>query len=203
VDDKRFDALTQRLASIRLTRGSALRGMVASGLTLVGVTTVADEASAGKKKKYCDCPDDTADCTDAKKSKKGRKRYLSSHPCSYKGTCRGTGSRNPCEDAGTTITVLDTTLLGVDCEISGDECGDPGETGLSCVVDICLPIAVGDICSPGSGEAECAFGSCTGAVCICDVASVCENETTGEVRCCVAAADCIEGFCVLPLSSLE
>ena len=65
MDGPRFDALTQRLASVRLTRGSALRGMAVSALTLTGMAKVAEEARAGKKKNYCDCPDAKATCTNA------------------------------------------------------------------------------------------------------------------------------------------
>jgi hypothetical protein len=46
VNGPRFDALTQRFASVRLTRARALRGMAVSALTLTGVVKVADEASA-------------------------------------------------------------------------------------------------------------------------------------------------------------
>ena len=196
MDGPRFDALTQRLASIRLTRSRALRGITVGALTLAGMATVADEASAGKKKKLCKCPDANATCTTDKKSKQGRKRYLKSHPCSYKGKCRGTGTKNPCEGAGAPVTV-NTTLLGAACTVGGTDCGTG--TGLECVADVCVPIDLGDICAE---DADCSTGRCAGLVCAeCPETDICESGD--DAQCCVADATCVGGLCVLPLSSLE
>ena len=197
MDGPRFDKLTQRLASTRLTRGSALRGLAASTLTLAGMTTVADEATAGKKKPYCDCPDATSMCTNARAGKKARRLYLQSHPCSYKGTCQGTGSHNPCERAGAFIS-LDMDLLGASCTPGGGECGT--ESGLECGdLNTCVPFSfVGDTCQ---GDVTCTSGRCDVMECVlCPDSDIC--ETGNFPLCCVVDATCISGFCVLPIDSL-
>jgi hypothetical protein len=173
VDGPRFDALTQRLASIRLTRGSALRGLAASTLTLAGLATVADEASAAKKP-YCACENANSNCTTEFAGRRARKRYIKQHPCSYKGECRGSGSHNPCEDAAVDIDI-NVNLLNILCPL-GTECGDSNVTGLICLNGRCRPEDcqdIVDLCGPNN-----------------------------NLQCCVADATCVAGVCLLPLSSL-
>jgi hypothetical protein len=197
VDGPRFDALTQRFASVRLTRARALRGMAVSALTLTGVVKVADEASAAKKP-YCACQDASATCTDETAGRKARKKYIKQHPCSYKGACRGeTGTHNPCDGAGAAITV-NINLLGNSCTVGGGECGEPGVTGLECVGLICVPVDLGDVCA---ADADCSTGRCAGLVCVdCPVVRVCGDGA--DAQCCVAEAECVDGLCLLPLDSL-
>jgi hypothetical protein len=155
--------------------------MAVSALTLTGMAKVAEEANAGKKKNYCDCPDAEATCTNARASRKNRKRYLRDHPCSYKGTCRGSGSHNPCEDAGVNINI-DVDLLGLVCTLGGDECGNANATGVECV------LGIGGL-----------LGTCQPTDCS-DVVKVC--GTGNDVQCCVADATCIRGLCVLPIDEI-
>jgi hypothetical protein len=179
MDGSRFDALTQRLTAIRLTRGNALRGLAAGALTLTGMVKVADEASAGKKP-YCDCPDATAECTDVRASKKARKRYLGEHPCSYTGTCRGPGDHNPCKNAGVALDV-DVDRLEISCTPGGGECGDQNTTGLECYFAL-SGIDFGH-CEPS----DCIFG---GELNVCG--------TGNDALCCVVGAGCFSpGLCVI------
>ena len=198
MDGSRFDALAQRLAAIRLTRGGALRGMAVSALTLTGIASVADEASADKNnKKWCACKDAEATCTTEKGTYKERKRYRKAHPCSYNGRCVGTGSHNPCEDAGVAVTVNNTDLLRIDCTADPSVCGTG--TGLACLAGRCLPLIPGDTCG---GTDTCSAGKCVAGACICSLARVCESESSNDVLCCVAEAECINGVCLLPVDSL-
>ncbi len=210
MDSKRFDQLTQRLASIRLTRGNALRGIAASALTLAGITQGAETGMAqvtdeGRRRprqprqvRYCRCDGPADDCSTETGTKRQRQRHVNQSPCSYKGPCKGAGNQNPCEDAGTTITVIDITLLRAECTIAGGECGNSATTGLTCIAGICLPL-LGEVCAV---DGDCSAGECEGVACVCSLVSICESESSDAVQCCVAEAECIGGFCVLPTSEL-
>ena len=94
MDGHQVDALTQRLTSIRLTRGGALRGMVAGALTLAGMTRVTDEARAGKKKKVCHCSETAGGtCSTMRVKKSQRNMHLKKHQCDYMGPAKVTSTR--------------------------------------------------------------------------------------------------------------
>ena len=199
MDGKRFDALTLRLASIRLTRGSALRGMGAGALALTGMAKVTEEASA-RKRAYCACEDADAECTDESAGRKARKRYIREHPCSYKGECRGSGSHNPCQaGAPITVNVNVLNLIGNECDGQSD-CGGSG-SGLECVevlgTDICVPLVGGGLGAVCTDDSDCATGRCVSLLCAeCDVADICGRDDNAQ--CCFADADCLEGLCLFP-----
>ena len=189
----------ERLAAIRLTRGSALRGLAVSALTLTGMTRLAEEASAGKKRKYCACEDENDECSTERAGRKARRQYLNSHPCAYKGTCRGTGSQNPCEGAGAPITV-NVTLLGDTCTVGGTECGDAEVTGLECSATlICVPVDLGTTCDE---DTDCSSGRCTNLLCAAECPEINVCESGDDAQCCVADATCISGLCVRSIDSL-
>ena len=193
MDANRFDRLARRLAAARLTRARALRGIAAGAAALAGLGASTGDVSAGRKRKLCHCGDDpTAQCTDEKVSKKARKQHLRDHPCDYKGECRGTGTRNPCQGAGVAITV-DVDLLGDACTVGGTACGDPNETGLECVINVCLPIDLGDACDE---DADCGSGRCEDGQCA-DCPELARCGTGPDRQCCVVDADCVLGLCVL------
>jgi hypothetical protein len=187
VDGHQFDALTQRLTSTHLTRGGALRGMVAGALTLAGMVRVADDASAGKKKKVCHC-DDTGNCSTQRVKKSERKTHLTDHVCDYQGACRS----NITACAAAPIIVNTNHLL--DPCLSNSDCG--GNSGLECVANVCLPIVPDQTCD---NNGECSTGQCDGNVCIqCPLLSICVSESGAQ--CCAVGFECNEstGVCALP-----
>lgn len=192
MESDRFDALAHRLASASLTRTGALRGIVAGVAALTGVAAVREQADTKKSKKnVCHCPTPDAQCNTLRVSKRGRRAHLRNHPCDYAGACRGTGTQNPCDGAGAPITI-DIDLLGTSCTVGGTQCGTG--TGLECVVNVCLPISLGDACV---SDDDCSTGRCQGGQCDeCPDIDVCESGS--EVQCCVVDATCIAGLCVLP-----
>jgi hypothetical protein len=206
VDGKRFDALTQRLASIRLSRKGALRGLVGGVVALTGGAAVTDRVAAGKPKPYCACETATSTCTEATGKKKARKRYIQQHPCSYEGPCRGSGSHNPCDGAGAqiTVTVNALDLIGVGCTGNRD-CGG-NNSGLECldVVGlglICVPRSGGTIGDPCNADDDCATGRCdeaSGECVNCPEPSRCGSG--GNAQCCSLLATCgVLDVCLLPL----
>lgn len=204
MDGSQFDALTRRLTSIRLTRGSALRGMAAGALTLAGMTRIAEEASAGKTRgKYCQCDNGTETCTNEKAGKKARKRHLKQNPCSYKGKCRGTGTHNPCDGAGAPTTGGSDPAPGTTCTVGGNDCGDSAVTGLECVgapgqAGVCASLDLNAVCN---ADTDCSTGRCTLGVCVeCPETSICAPGN--DAVCCAVDATCVSGICVLRLDSL-
>jgi hypothetical protein len=192
VDADRFDGLARRLAARRLTRSGVLRGMLAGAAALTGLGALAGGVDARPRKRtVCQCPSSGAACGEARLGRKARRRHLRTNPCSYKGACRGTGTRNPCTDAGAPITI-NINLLGIACTTGGTECG--AGTGLQCIAGFCVPIDFGSTCTAND---ECDAGTCDNGTCgTCDLVSVCESGANAQ--CCVANADCINGVCVLP-----
>jgi hypothetical protein len=187
VDGHQFDALTLRLTSIRLTRGGALRGMVAGALALAGMTPVTNEASARKKKsKVCHCGDTAgATCSTMTVKKKQRKMHLTTHQCDYMGACRG----NITACAAAPI-IVDGGHLGDDCT-NTNPCAS--NSGLECVAGFCVPTDLGNTCT---NNGECSTGRCESGACVeCPAASVC--ETTSGAQCCSLSASCVGNVCVL------
>jgi len=196
VDDSQFDALTQRLASIRLTRKGALRGLVGSVATLAGGAAFAGRVEAGKKKLICHCGDAGPTCAPLRLKKKQRKSHLRDHQCDYLGACRtGTGGITACAAAPI---IVDVGRLGGSCSPT-NPCG--ANSGLRCVLNICVPIDLGDVGDPCTNNGECSTGRCGGAVdgCIpCPLLSTCGSGTTAQ--CCAIGYHCDTGntdVCVL------
>lgn len=180
MDGPRFDALTQRLTSIRLTRGGALRGMVAGALTLAGMTRVADEASAGKKKKVCHCSETAGEtCSTMRVKKSQRNMHLRNHQCDYMGACKT--NIDACAAAPIFV---DTGRLLTPCSNS-NPCG--ANSGLECVAGFCVPLDLDKTCT---NNGECSTGRCEGNVCVlCPSASTCETASGGP-QCCTGIASC-------------
>jgi hypothetical protein len=185
VDGPQFDALTQRLASIRLSRKRVLRGLVGGAVALTGGVVFTGETEAKKKKSICHC-DTGGACATQKVKKKQRKVHLSEHQCDYMGECQGT-----INDCQATPIIVNINRLGDPCS-SPDDCG--GNSGLECVAGFCVPIDLSDDCT---NNGECSTGRCDGTVCVeCPAASFCQTETGPQ--CCAIGYHCgAENICVL------
>jgi hypothetical protein len=162
--------------------------MVAGAVTLTGMTQVAEEASAGKKRKVCHCGDVAGGtCTTERVGKKNRKAHLRDHQCDYLGACR-----SPTACAAAPITIINIDRLGTPCSPS-NPCG--ANSGLECVANVCVPIDLGDACT---NNRECSTGRCTGGVCVdCPLLSICGAGRT--LQCCTVEASCdqTDDVCVL------
>jgi hypothetical protein len=189
MDGSRFDALTQRLGSIRLTRKGAVRGLVGGVVALTGGAAFTDGVKAGKKKPICHCGEaGSTSCTDERVSKKQRKAHLRDHQCDYLGACRS--DINACAAAPIVINI---DRLGTPCS-NNNPCG--ANSGLRCVANICVPIDLGDSCT---NDGECSTGRCEGSVCVeCPLLSIC--GTTNTPQCCTVSASCdlTDDVCALP-----
>jgi hypothetical protein len=93
VDGTAFDALIKQFSTARVTRATALRGLVASATALTGMRLRDEEAGAGNKKretkrKWCHRGDDFTILGKTKKlTKEQRKTHKKKHAADYKGTC--------------------------------------------------------------------------------------------------------------------
>ncbi len=93
MDVTTFDTLIKRLATTRLTRWQALRGMAAGGVAaLTGVSLLGEEGEAKKdkpkKKTICHRGSDVSILGTTKKvTKKGNQKHFRQHPADYKGKC--------------------------------------------------------------------------------------------------------------------
>lgn len=90
MDDTTFDDLILRLASARLTRATALRGLAAGALgAAAGITTPAEARHRKKKRKsVCLCPTAQAASCTTRKARKKQARKLASQACNYAGKCQ-------------------------------------------------------------------------------------------------------------------
>jgi hypothetical protein len=94
MDGTEFDHLMKRLATTRLARLTALRGLAAGSVAaLIGMRLTADEADAHhrqRKRTICHCSNSSAaSCRTLTKAKKKVRKHLQRHPCDYKGRCKG------------------------------------------------------------------------------------------------------------------
>src|SRR5829696_4990699 len=94
MDGTQFDHMMKRLATTRLARLTALRGLAAGGVAaLIGMRLTADEADAHhrqRKRTICHCSNaSAASCRTLTKAKKKVRKHLQRHPCDYKGRCKG------------------------------------------------------------------------------------------------------------------
>ncbi|MBL8128352.1 MAG: hypothetical protein JNM64_11985 [Chloroflexia bacterium] len=90
MDDTTFDDLILRLASARLTRATALRGLAAGALgAAAGIATPAEARHRTKKRKsVCLCPTAQAASCTTRKARKKQARKLASQACNYAGKCQ-------------------------------------------------------------------------------------------------------------------
>jgi hypothetical protein len=213
VDGSRFDEFTQRLVSVRLTRGSALRGLAVSALTLTGMVKLADEASAGKRRRpVCHCPTPGEPCTTQRLGRKQRNAHLRNDECDYLGKCRSTisacaafpiapvidpigqpcSSNTECGNSGGLVCTAG-FCVGATCS-SNSQCGNSG--GFRCLAGTCVPIDLGNTCT---NNGECSTGQCTGGFCVeCTAASLCGTGTSAQ--CCAIGYHCDTGntdVCIL------
>ena len=189
VDGRQFDALTQRLASIRLSRKRVIRGLVRGAVAVTGVASFTGTGDAGRKrrrsKSICHC-DAGGACTTMKVKRRERKTHLAGHQCDYMGECQGT--INAC--AASPI-IINTDRLNQKCS-AADPCG--ADSGLECVAGFCV-LDLGDDCI---NNGECSTGRCDGSVCVeCPLASVCQTATGAQ--CCAIGYHCdsSSNICVL------
>jgi hypothetical protein len=182
MDGPQFDALTQRLTSIRLTRGEALRGVVAGALTLAGMAQVAEEASAARRRRrgqVCHCSETAGGtCSTQRAGRKQRRMHLRDHQCDYQGACRT--NIDACAAAPI---IVDTGRLGDGCTSNG-QCGN--DSGLECVGGFCVPLDLNTRCT---NNGECSTGRCEEGFCVlCLEADTCETATGPQ--CCTGLATC-------------
>jgi hypothetical protein len=186
MDGPRFDDLTQRLASIRLSRKRALRGLAGGVAALAGGAAFTDRVEAKKgKKSVCHCEAGGA-CSSQRGGKKQRKNHLRNHQCDYLGECRS--DITAC--AAAPILIDSDRLVDPTCSDS-NPCG--GNSGLRCVAGICVPIDLGDSCT---NDGECSTGNCENQKCALCL-SICGSGVT--TQCCTGEATCDQttDVCVL------
>ncbi len=154
MDGKTFDAVIKRLATRRLTRLTALRGLAAGSVAaLTGVRLTAEEAGAKKnnnnnekKIRICICTSaDAATCKGQKKEKKKAKKTLRRNPCAYRGRCQSGVS-------GCTATAPISPPPGAQCN-NNSGCGG----GQVCEGGQCVDCTATSQCS---GNQVCVGGRC-------------------------------------------
>ncbi len=196
MDGVKFDLFIKQLGTTRLTRLTALRGLVAGGaaaLTGVGLTR---EAGAKKKNndkeiRICICSSaDPTTCRSKKKDKDKAKKTLRRNACAYRGRCQsgvsGCGTQSP---------------PGLQCT-NNTQCTG----GLVCINTVCVACTADAQCSGGqvciSGRCQqpptppecqnnnqCTGGRiCLGGTCVdCTVQSAINQCTGGQI--------CVQGRC--------
>jgi hypothetical protein len=189
MDGPRFDQLIKGIATQRVSRLTALRGLAAGGVAaLTGMSLLAEEAEAAKKKrKVCLC---TATSCQTKRVKNRKKVIQRNAPCAYKGKCT---SLNPC-------------AARVGCQTNADCSG-----GLACVNNICVNctadaqcggglVCVNGLCQVrvGCSPADNTQGSCPAGQ-ICNLQAICVAGCTGTGQgTCPANLICVNGQCQVP-----
>src|SRR5215207_8435563 len=117
MDGTRFDQLIKSIATQRVTRLTALRGLAAGAVAgLTGLSLTADEAGADRKKpkkrKICHRGSDFTILGTTKKLKKPKaQRHLRKDPADYKGACTAAKSGL----TGGTTTTTTTVPVGQPC----------------------------------------------------------------------------------------
>ena len=221
MDGTTFDQLIKRIATKRITRLTALRGLAAGGVaTLTGVGLITEEARAkknnnnDKKKRVCNCTSaDPATCLSQKKKKKARNRLLRSNPCAYKGRCQTgvSGCAAPLGCSPATNTTQGSCLAGQICStqaICVAGCTGTTNTQGSCPSGQVCVIAAGQTtgqcqnqalgCSPNTNtQGSCLSGQICNANSIC-VPTGCLNTAnpqcnTNQICCPVGTASA--GLC--------
>ncbi len=217
MDGTQFDQLVKRLATTRLTRLTALRGLTVGAVTaLSGVGLGREEAGAKKKNRdekeirICNCPGtDPAQCKTQKKEKSKAKKTLRRNPCAYRGRCQSGVS-------GCTATVPISPPPGPQCNNNGQCSGGQVCEGGQCVACTADPQCGGGlVCLSGACQTPppCAFVglqvacSSNADCCTSSTGAVCEDNlcpSAGNIVCCKPDGEscettcdcCGENFCV-------
>ena len=123
MDAERFDTMVRRLGMTRLTRISALRGLVGSaaallmGGALLPTTTEAADRRR-RKRTICHCPDtDPKNCRTLRLRRKRARRHLRRHPNDYRGECQKQSKPAP------TCTAEECAAIGQVCCTTGSKAG--------------------------------------------------------------------------------
>jgi hypothetical protein len=188
MDATTFDDLIKRLATTRLTRLTALRGLAMGALaTLTGIGLSAEEAGAKKnhekKVKVCKCPDSNSANCRTDKVKKSQAKKQARKACNYRGACRS---------GVTSCPTLAPLTAGPQCTNNNDCTG-----GLVCIRQQCAACTVDEQCPrnlicnlaagtcqdppPGPGpacetNAQCGGQVCVGGQCVpCTLTSQCSG----------------------------
>ena len=193
MDGPQFDALTQRLASIRLSRKRVLRGLLGGAVALTGMASFTGAGDAGRKgrrgrrsRSVCHC-DAGGTCTTMRARRRQQRTHLAGHQCDYMGECQGAINAYQATPIINNIDRLDDPCSGP------NDCG--ANTGLECVAGLCVPIDFSDDCT---NNGECSTGRCQGSVCVkCPVASFCQTATGAQ--CCAIGHHCGAGNICVPL----
>ena len=207
MDGTRFDDLIKGLCTKRLTRLSALRGLVAGAAAAVaGVALFSEETDAKKsrasaeskkhkRKQICHCVDEFAtSCTTIKPRKKAAKKHLK-HPCDYAGPCvagksgcprtavSGGGGGGPLPVICNAETCPDGFCVDdncVECRDSGDCCPPESlDCDLVCVNGSCVPEVGCDV------DTDCAANQ------ICEN-NICVDEECGNNSHCPVGKICVK-----------
>jgi hypothetical protein len=189
MDGSHFDALTQKLAVIRFTRKSALRGLVGGFAALTGGAVFTGGVEAGKKKWICHCGTGPT-CTDEQVSRTQRNAHLRDHQCDYRGECRDWEPIASTACAAAPIPYsTDTYELSCVPNSTGYKRTCFKGSGLECVpgpgYSHCQPIDLGRSCT---NNGECSTGRCEGGKCVnCPDPSTCGDTFQ---QCCTPLATC-------------
>jgi hypothetical protein len=193
MDGNTFDQLIKHLATTRVTRLTALRGLVVGAVAaLTGLGLTADEVGAARKKPrkkaWCHRGDDFSIVgTTRKLTKDQRQKHRRRDAADYKGRC--TASRIVSPTNTTTTTTAPPAPPGFDCRVAGAGCVGP-RAGLICDQSTgqCVNCTTYTQCGtvPGAGARACLAGVCRGG----------ESCTTNE--------ECVNPplFCLNPVLDL-
>jgi hypothetical protein len=212
VDDQRFDELIKRFGTKRLTRLSALRGLIGGAAAVAGVTLskgvdaqkkkVSAERHGGKHKKICHCQSELPEsCKTIKPRKKAAKKHLK-HGCDYEGPCqpgksgcpRGNTNTNTNTNTETkTNTNTDTVTNpnpnpnpNTDTVVTTPQCtGDQQCTNPNfpfCMAETCIQCRGGQGCRQNE--------TCIGNVCVPDDVCTPGQCPVDEPICHVDSGDC-------------
>jgi len=182
MDGTQFDTLIKRLATTPVTRGSVLRGLVASVASLVGVPLAAEPGAAHEKKKDEPkrrvCLWSSTGGRTKKVARDQRRKILRRNPCARKGRCSGT---NPCA-AGTPVPAAGTPVPpppGFTCTPNQPCTGTNAGLGCTEAGTACVACTASSNC----GGQVCLNGRCQGGPPCPDDADCCNPENATCVSC--------------------
>ena len=171
MDGTTFDDLIKRLVSKRLTRSDALRGLVASGAALAGVTLTAEPGAAHGKRKICHCTNETAaSCNTKNIGKKAARKHLQRHDCDYGRECDGPSGCCHVNTQACTSDALccsgfcgDGTCRPADCANVTESCATLSCCSGNCQGGTCF--ACKSATTPCIQNSECCSLTCSGGTC--------------------------------------
>jgi hypothetical protein len=182
MDGTRFDRLIKSMATTRVTRLTALRGLAVGAVAAAAGFAAPDEADAKCKKKCDQC------------HKKVKKKTKSGH---VRCRCRAKPNGTLCSIPGATTT---TTCLNGTCvaAVTPVPPVPPPPPGFNCNVSGCVGVDAGLICNTATGACRncTSFTQCPGQICApngrCQGGETCAND-----RGCVEPLECRQGRCSL------